>query len=179
MGGIAISPLEKGSRSFSFAIINLKTTMISQLSSANKVTLIAIAAISIAKVKFPTFSPNLKRLSAINTWEVPEILGGDRIIVSSRSRTLTVHLCSIAGDYFDKSDESKRYLKSLIERGELRINFLNEDDEIFFADVFVRLKPDYQQEIYLNKEMVDAGMATVDSSHLCPYTIFDKRNNKI
>ncbi len=153
--------------------------MISRLSLVDKLILIAIAMISLAKVRLPIFSPNLKKLSNIDTWEVSEILGSDRIIVSNHNKTLTVHLCSIAGNYFEKRDESKRYLQSLIERGKLRINFLNEDDEIFFADVFVRLKPDYQQEIYLNKEMVDGGMAMIDSPHLCPNTIFDERNNKV
>ena len=146
--------------------------MVSRLSSVNKLILIAIAIISLAKVKFPTFSPNLKKLSSIDNSEVSKILSGDRITVSSQNKILTVHLCSIASHSFEKRDRSKRYLQSWIERGNLRINFLNEDDEIYFADVFIRLKPDYQQEIYLNQEMVDAKMATIDSPHLCPDTIF-------
>ena len=149
--------------------------MVSRLSIINKLILISIAIVSLAEIKLPRFSPNLEKLSNIDDWEVLEILGGDRITVSSRNKILTVALCSIAGNYFEKRDESKKYLESLIERGILRISFLNEDDEIFYADVFVQLKPDYQKEIYLNKEMVERGMATINSPHLCPDTVFEAR----
>ena len=149
--------------------------MVSRLSIINKLILISIAIVSLAEIKLPRFSPNLEKLSNIDDWEVLEILSGSSIIVSSRNKILTVALCSIAGNYFEKRDESKKYLESLIERGKLRISFLNEDDEIFYADVFVQLKPDYQKEIYLNKEMVERGMATINSPHLCPDTVFEAR----
>jgi len=145
--------------------------MTSQLSLVNKLILIAIAIAALAKVKL-LFPPNLKKLSSIDNWEVLEIISGDRIIVNSSNEKLTIHLCSIASNYFEQQDESKRYLQSLIEQGKLRIDFLNKDDGIFFADVFVRLKPDYQQEIYLNQEMVDKDMATIDTPRLCPDTVF-------
>ena len=149
--------------------------MVSRLSIINKLILISIAIVSLAEIKLPRFSPNLEKLSNIDDWEVLEILSGSSIIVSSRNKILTVALCSIAGNYSEKRDESKKYLESLIERGKLRISFLNEDDEIFFADVFVQLKPDYQKEIYLNQEMVERGMATINSPHLCPDTVFEAR----
>ena len=149
--------------------------MVSRLSLVNKLILISIAIVSLAEIKFPIFSPNFEKLSNIDDWEVLEILSGSSIIVGSQNKILTVYLCSIAGNYFEKGDESKKYLESLIERGKLRISFLNKDDGIFFADVFVQLKPDYQKEIYLNKEMVERGMATINSPHLCPNTIFEAK----
>ena len=103
-----------------------------------------------------------------------KILDGDRIIVGSQNKILTVHLCSIASN-FKKRDEPRRHLQSLLEQGKLRIYFLNKDDGIFFADVFIQLKPEYQKEIYLNKEMVERGMATINSPHLCPNTIFEAK----
>ena len=146
--------------------------MISRLSPVNKLILIAIAIISLTKIKLPFFSPNFEKLSNIDDWEVLEILYGDRIIVGSQNKRLAVHLCSIAGD-FKQHDEPKRYLQSLLEQGRLRIDFLNKDDGIFFADVFIQLKPDYQKEIYINQKMVEGGMATIDSPHLCPNTVFN------
>ena len=36
------------------------------------------------------------------------------------------------------------------------------------AEVFVQLKPDYEQEIHVNTEMVMAGVATLDNPDICP-----------
>ena len=146
--------------------------MISRLSPVNKLILIAIAIISLTKIKLPFFSPNFEKLSKIDDWEVLEILSGSSIIVGSQNKILTVYLCSIAGD-FKQHEESKKHLQSLLEQGKLRIDFLNKDDGIFFADVFIQLKPDYQKEVYINQKMVEEGMATIYSSHLCPNTIFN------
>jgi|GEM_PF-5395082 len=73
-----------------------------------------------------------------------------------------VYLCPIAGHFPDRYDVSKKYLKYLTDKGKLRIDFLHQEDGIFTADVYIRSKLDRKQELYLNREMINKGMATVE-----------------
>ena len=141
----------------------------------NRIIFILIGIALVVKIASILLPPSLEELSKIDDWRLQEVISGDRIIVSKGNRKLVVSLCSIAVDYFEKRDESTQYIESSLQKGKLRIDFLNEDDNIFFADVFVQLKPDYQKEIYLNQEMVDEGVATIESSHHCPDTILSHR----
>jgi endonuclease YncB( thermonuclease family) len=58
--------------------------------------------------------------------------------------------------------ESRDYLRSLIERGDGRVHLVRVEEDRYgrtVAELFLPIRPDFQQELHLNTEMVSAGMA--------------------
>lgn len=96
-------------------------------------------------------------------WIVEEVIYGDRFIANRNGKQFTIYLCGIAA-----GDQSKEYLRSLLNKGNLVVNIVKEDDEITVAEVFVQILPDYEREIHINSEMVSKGMAVLENPDICP-----------
>ena len=59
-------------------------------------------------------------------------------------------------------------MRSLIDKGDLVIDIVKENDGITVAEVFVQLKPDYEREIHLNTEMITKGMVVLQNPDIFP-----------
>ena len=59
---------------------------------------------------------------------------------------------------------------SLLNKGDgsVVVNPVKTEWGVTIAEIFVRLKPDYEREIHVNTEMVMAGVATLDNPDICP-----------
>ncbi len=106
------------------------------------------------------------RIVPSDPWIVKDVVSGDRFIVNRGDETLNIQLCGI----YAKSDESKEYLRSLLNKGDgsVVVNPVEKKGGVTIAEVFVQLKPDYERESHLNTEMVMAGVATVADYKDCP-----------
>jgi hypothetical protein len=125
----------------------------------------AIALLCLAVTIYNQFLDYRTQLAIADTspWIVEEILTGDRFIASRSGKQVEVKLCGVTA-----GNESRDYLHSLLNKGDLVIDTVRKDDGITVAEVFVQLKPDYEREIHLNTEMVMGGMATLDNPDICP-----------
>jgi hypothetical protein len=126
----------------------------------------AIAICSLAVTIYDRF-PNYRNAFAdTSPWIVEEIIYGDRFIATRSGKQFEVHLCGIAA-----GNESKEYLRSLLNKGNLIVDVVDivkEDDGITVAEVFVQTLPDYEREIHVNSEMVTGGMAVLENPDICP-----------
>ena len=95
------------------------------------------------------------RLKFVNTdpWIVKDVVSGDRFTVNRGDETLNIQLCGISA-----SEGSKEYLRSLLNKGDgsVILDRVKKQKETTIAEVFVQLKPDYQ-EIHLNTEMLSTS----------------------
>lgn len=105
------------------------------------------------------------RSKLVNTdpWIVSDVVSGDRFLVQRNDQTLEVKLCGI-------SEGSKDYLRSLLDKGNgsVVLEKVSNQNELTVAEVFMQIKPDYQQEIHLNTEMLMASKATLSNHQICP-----------
>ena len=99
-----------------------------------------------------------------NPWIVVDVISGDRLIVERKGQELEVKLCGISA----KSNESKKYLRSLISQGNgwVILDRVIDEDGITVAEVFVQRHD--QQEIHLNTEMLMARKAILSNYKACP-----------
>ena len=106
------------------------------------------------------------RLKFINTdpWMVKDVVSGDRFLVERSGKKLEVQLCGISA----KSDESKEYLRSLLNKGDgsVILDKVQKKDGLTIAEVFMQITD--QQEIHLNTEMVLKGKAKLADYKACP-----------
>jgi hypothetical protein len=123
----------------------------------------AIAFLSLAAIIYNQFLNYRNALANTAPWIVEEIIYGDRFIATRNGKQFEVHLCGIAA-----GDKSKEYLRSLLNKGNLIINTVKQDDGITVAEVFVQILPDYEREIHVNSEMVTEGMAVLENPDICP-----------
>ena len=110
-------------------------------------------------------------------WRVINVISGDRFMASRGHQKLEVQICGI----YAKSDESKKYLHSLLNKGNLVIDKVSEEDGRTTAEVFVQLKPDYKQEIHVNTVMITGKAATVFNFRNCrsaEYLVMAAMNNE-
>ncbi len=114
------------------------------------------------------------RIIPSDPWIVKDVVSGGlgsaearsvRFIVNRGDETLNIQLCSI----YAKSDKSKEYLRSLLNKGDgsVVVNPVQTKWGVTIAEVFVQLKPDYERESHLNTEMVMAGVATIADYKNC------------
>ena len=123
-----------------------------------------IAFLGLVAIIYSEFHHHRLKLANTKPWIVTNVISGDRLLVERKGKELEIQLCGISA----KSNESKEYLRSLLDRGNLVINPVEKSKEVTTAEVFVQLKPDYQQEIHPSTEMVMAGVATVFNFKNCP-----------
>ncbi len=107
---------------------------------------------------------NLRPKTVNNPWIVVDVISGDRLIVERKGQELEVKLCGISA----KSNESKKYLRSLISQGNgwVILDRVIDEDGITVAEVFVQRHD--QQEIHLNTEMLMANKAILSNYKACP-----------
>ena len=121
----------------------------------------AIALFCLAVTIYNQFLNYRNAFADTNPWIVEEVITGDRFITSRNGERFEIYLGGIAS-------KSKEYLRSLLNKGDLVIDIVKEDDGTTVAEVFVQLKPDYEREIHLNTEMITAGMAVLAYPDVCP-----------
>jgi hypothetical protein len=108
--------------------------------------------------------PNYRNALADNSpWIVEEIIYGDRFRASRSEKQFEIYLCGIAA-----GDKSKEYLRSLLNKGNLVIDIVKDNDGITVAEVFVQTLPDKDEEIHVNSEMITGGMAVLENPDICP-----------
>ncbi len=90
-------------------------------------------------------------------WQVKEVLSGKSLAVVKDDQMLEANLCGIGS-------ENRDFLKSLVDRGDGNV-WLQKSGDGFEA--WVALKPDYENQIHLNTEMVLNGKATLVNSSTC------------
>ena len=140
--------------------------MNSKLLLLYKLLLSTIALTSLSVIALNQFL-NYRNGNVSNTsWQVKEIIYGDRLILASEEKTLEVYLCGIASS--SKNEKSKEYLRSLVNKGNLVLDIVKQDDGITVAEAFVQILPDYEREIHVNTEMVTGGMAVLAHPDICP-----------
>lgn len=127
----------------------------------SKPFLYAIALLLLAITIYMEFIRH--RTTNATPWIVSDVISGDRFIVQRNDQTLEVKLCGI-------SEGSKDYLRSLLDKGNgsVVLEKVSEQDNLMVAEVFMQIKPDYQQEIHLNTEMVMGGKAVLADYQNCP-----------
>ncbi len=106
-----------------------------------------------------------RRIKTVNNpWIVVDVISGDRFIAERKGQELEVKLCGISA----KSNESKKYLRSLISQGNgwVILDRVIDEDGITVAEVFVQRHD--QQEIHLNTEMLMANKAILSNYKACP-----------
>ena len=130
-----------------------------------KPILYAIAVLSIAITIYNQYLNH--RLKFVNTdpWMVKDVVSGDRFLVERSGKKLEVQLCGISA----KSDESKEYLRSLLNKGDgsVILDKVQKKDGMTIAEVFMQLKSN-KQEIHLNTEMLMKGKAKLADYKACP-----------
>ncbi len=99
-----------------------------------------------------------------NPWIVVDIISGDRFMAERKGQELEVKLCGISA----KSNESQKYLRSLINQGDgwVILDRVEKQDGITIAEVFVQRHD--EQEIHLNTEMLMANKAILSNYQACP-----------
>ena len=122
----------------------------------------AIAILSLAATFYYQFL-NRDVIANNEPWIVTDVISGDRFTVSRGPKKLEIQLCGI----YAKSDESREYLRSLLDKGNLVVSQVEKSEKSIIAEVFVQLKPDYQQEIHVNTEMISGKVATVFNFRNC------------
>ena len=126
----------------------------------------AIAILSLVATFYNQFLNHRLKFANTDSWIVTDVISGDRFMVDRGDKKLEIQLCGIHA----KSDKSRKYLRSLIAQGDgsVVLDRVRKQDGLTVAEVFVQLKPDYQQEIHLNTEMVTEGVATIFNYQTCP-----------
>ncbi len=127
--------------------------------------LYAFAILCVVPIAANQFINYRSKLVNTDPWIVGDVVSGDRFIVQRNDQTLEVKLCGISA-----SEESKDYLRSLLDKGNgsVVLERVSNQNELTVAEVFMQIKPDYQQEIHLNTEMVMGGKATLSNYKICP-----------
>ena len=92
-----------------------------------------------------------------SAWQIKEVLSGESLSVVRDDEMLEATLCGIGS-------ENRAFLKSLVDRGDGKV-WLQKSGDGFEA--WVGLKPDYENQIHLNTEMVLNGKATLVNSSTC------------
>ncbi|MBE9168674.1 thermonuclease family protein [Pleurocapsales cyanobacterium LEGE 06147] len=102
----------------------------------------------------------------LEVWKIKpgSIYDGDTLRVQRGTEELKIRFCGIDAPELDQplGIESRDYLRSLIARGDGRVNLVRVEEDRYgrtIAELFVPIKPDFQQELHLNTEMVMAGYA--------------------
>ncbi len=142
-----------------------------------KPLLYAIALLSLAVTFYNQFLNHRPKLRNTEPWIVIKVLSGDRFMASRGHQKLEIQLCGI----YAKSDESREYLHSLLDKGNLIVSQVEKSEKLIIAEVFVQLKPDYQQEIHVNSEMITGKVASVFDYKDCPsaeYLVMAAMNNE-
>ncbi len=89
---------------------------------------------------------------------------GDSLRLVRGNEELRIRLCGIDAPEKEMplGIESRDYLRSLIARGDGRVHLVRVEEDRYgrtVAELFLPIRPDFQQELHLNTEMVSAGMA--------------------
>lgn len=129
-----------------------------------KPLLYAIALLSLAVTIYYQFLNYRPKQRNSDPWIVTDVVSGDRFIASRGHQKLEIQLCGI----YAKSNESREYLRSLLNKGNLVVSQVEKSEKSIIAEVFVQLKPDYQQEIHINSEMITGKVASVFNFRNCP-----------
>ena len=115
---------------------------------------IAIVSYSIAVVnQYQNYQSKLSEVS----WQVKEVISGEKLTVFRRHETKTVKLCGIRST--DKS-----YLKKLIEKGNGSVELEKTKNGY---EAWVMLEPDYEKQIHFNTEMIVSGKADLRNEDDC------------
>ena len=99
-----------------------------------------------------------------NPWIVTDVISGDRLMVERNEKELEIQLCGISA----KSNESKKYLRSLLAQGDgsVVLDRVSKQEGTTIAEVFMQITE--QQEIHLNTEMLMGGQAKLADYKACP-----------
>lgn len=98
-------------------------------------------------------------------WQVkPGIYNGDTLRVKRGDEELEIRFCGIDAPELKQplGIESRDYLRSLIAKGNGTIHVLPIEEDRYgrtVAELWIPIKPDYEQQIHLNTAMVEAGYA--------------------
>ena len=99
-------------------------------------------------------------------WKVKpgSIYDGDTLRLIDSDRELKIRLCGIDAPELKQplGIESRNYLRSLIAKGDGTIYVLPIEKDRYertVAELWIPIKPDFEQQIHLNTAMVEAGMA--------------------
>lgn len=99
-------------------------------------------------------------------WRVKpgSIYDGDTLRVVRGDEELKIRFCGIDAPELQQplGVESRDYLRSLINQGDSTIHVLPIEKDRYgrtVAELWIPIKPDFEQEIHLNTAMVEAGMA--------------------
>ena len=131
----------------------------------SKPLLKAIAFLGLVAIFYNQYLNHPLKLRNPNPWIVTDVISGDRFLVERSGKKLEVQLCGISAS----SDESKAYLRSLLNKGDgsVILDKVQKKDGLTIAEVFMQLKSN-KQEIHLNTEMLMKGKAKLADYKACP-----------
>lgn len=102
------------------------------------------------------------------SWQVKEVISGEKLTVFRNNETKTVKLCGI-------NSTSKNYLKKLIDQGNGSVELEKTQNGY---EAWVMLEPDYEKQIHLNTEMIVSGQANLRNEDNC-FLFVKLKNQKV